>query len=561
MPDGQASACLVLADVRFPYSPPRIALAEPPDRLTWPHVEKDGLLCLHRPEQEVPREKPIEVLEWVFGKARKLIVENRRGNNMAAFRNEFTSYWSIAVGENGDTTEFVSLVVPEGPSRTVVLWRGLSGGVVAEDNTALTKWLKRVRGSDGDRPGIQSQRAALLWMPEPLTPAEYPQTGWDVRTLAGRLPDEATTVLKDLAVLQPDEVPVLLAMPAENGVACGLVRVEHPKRSHRLGRSGNPVSAGFRKDRVPKHVVYDRYFASGTKAHKAVVERADHTWVHGRDQDPNQQTLRRKRAAVVGCGSLGGPVAVRLAQVGVGSVLLVDPDQMRWPNVSRHTLGAQAVGKNKAEALAETIRSEYPHLGEISAHKGDLNCSAQALLHELALCDVILEATANWAASNLMNDLQSGLLQTVPVVYAWMEAEALAAHALTLRGSGGCLRCGFSQEGIACVAVTDWPEGPRTLTEPTCGATFTPYGAVELAWAHALVLEALVDTLLENEIIDNHRVWVGSRRRIESAGAAVSEDWRTLMGDPGVGNICTSRRWPAAEGCPVCAQRTRAGAG
>ena len=561
VPGCPVTECLVLLDRRFPYAPPRVALVEQPHPLIWPHVEKDGLLCLHRQEQEIPREKPVQVLEWVLRKARELIVENRRETSTAAFRNEFTSYWSIAAGSEGGATAFVSLVAPKGPSRIVVVWRSSSGGVVAEDSTTLSTWLERWRVPEfgGDRPEIRTRKAALLWLPEPLIPEQYPQTGRDVRSLAERLSGDAASLLRDLVVSQPDEIPVLLSMPGTSGVSLGLVRVEHPKRSRRLGRSGDPVTAGFRKGRVPKHVVYDRYFSSGAKANKSVVDRADHTWVHGRDQDPNQEALRSKRVAVVGCGSLGGPVAEHLARVGVGNLLLIDPDHVRWPNVSRHVLGAQAVSQNKADALAKRIRSEFPHLGEISVPGGELNCTATALIAELSQCDLVLEATANWTVSNFVNDLRTDSLNSVVVIYAWMEAAALATHALTIHDSSACLRCGFSEDGRAVLSVTEWPNGPRIAVEPGCGATFTPYGAVELTWGHALVLGVVVDALIGSRPVDNHSIWIGPRQRFESVGATVSEDWRRLVGDPGTGGIRVSRRWPHAEGCSICVRRERAG--
>src|SRR4051812_39736412 len=64
---------------------------------------------------------------------------------------------------------------------------------------------------------------------------------------------------------------------------------------------------------------------------------------------------------VLGCGSVGAPVAVALAQAGVGRINLVDHDALAWANVGRHPLGAPSLGRNKAEALAAKLRSDFPH--------------------------------------------------------------------------------------------------------------------------------------------------------------------------------------------------------
>ena len=88
---------------------------------------------------------------------------------------------------------------------------------------------------------------------------------------------------------------------------------------------------------------------------KATVERADHLWIHGRDQDLRQEHLRQARVAILGCGSVGGPLVRLLAQAGVGNFLLVDPGTMDWPNVGRHEMGADSVSRFKAPELARLI--------------------------------------------------------------------------------------------------------------------------------------------------------------------------------------------------------------
>src|SRR5262245_47672225 len=36
----------ILLTADSPFRPPLVALADPPPKLTWPHVEDDGVLCL-----------------------------------------------------------------------------------------------------------------------------------------------------------------------------------------------------------------------------------------------------------------------------------------------------------------------------------------------------------------------------------------------------------------------------------------------------------------------------------------------------------------------------------
>lgn len=57
----------------------------------------------------------------------------------------------------------------------------------------------------------------------------------------------------------------------------------------------------------------------------------------------------------MGCGSLGSPVAIALAQAGVGRLTLIDYDHLKWANIGRHPLGAASVDDEKAKAVAESL--------------------------------------------------------------------------------------------------------------------------------------------------------------------------------------------------------------
>jgi tRNA A37 threonylcarbamoyladenosine dehydratase len=84
-----------------------------------------------------------------------------------------------------------------------------------------------------------------------------------------------------------------------------------------------------------------------------------------------------------------------LAQAGVGTINLVDPEKLDG-QCGPSSLGATSVGDNKANELAIRIRSEFPHL-TVRAFD-DL---AQSLLvqdSDLLRADVVIAATGSWAA-------------------------------------------------------------------------------------------------------------------------------------------------------------------
>lgn len=554
--DGSRRELHLLGDSAFPYTAPRVAVVDGPGVLAWPHLERDGLFCILPSDAAVSIESPANVVRLLLGEACSLIETCIRGENLDDFRQEFLSYWVMAADQSA--AGFVSLVEPCGPGRRVLVWRGKGTRVVADEREELQRWLTRWGAKAGKGQNYKLHAGVLVWLPEPLLPIEYPASAADVRALAQERSPEAAAVLEDLAASSADEIDVLLGAPTVNGTCFGAMHVCPPRSGGGPRKKGNPLVAGFRPGHVPRTLLVSRYLAGVAKVTKTTVKRADHLWIHGRDQDPRQERLRQVRVAVLGCGSVGGPLARLLAQGGVGNLILVDCGRMDWPNVGRHELGASSVSRYKAEDLAGEIERAYPHLGEVSWRRDKVGPEVTELIEELRTCDLIVSTMGNWAAESFLNDLQLGTANFPPILYGWVEPNVAAAHAVFVRRGESCLRCGVDDKGRPHLTVTDWQEGRDNFQEPACGALFTPYGPAELCWAHALLAETVVEVLVGDRDAAAHRVWVGKGSRIEAIGGAWSKTWIAEMGDPGAGGMTVERAWPASALCPVCGGQVRA---
>ena len=87
--DGVRRCLHVVADSDFPYTPPRIALADGPGVLAWPHLEEHGLLCVLPSGTAVSSQSPAGVVAYVLREACRLIEESINGSNVEDFRWEF----------------------------------------------------------------------------------------------------------------------------------------------------------------------------------------------------------------------------------------------------------------------------------------------------------------------------------------------------------------------------------------------------------------------------------------------------------------------------------------
>lgn len=544
--DGVARRIDIMATAGFPTMPIRTALVDHPEFLTWPHVESDGVLCLLANIAECDPDNPADVAANLLHRSVRLIEELLEGSIIDRdFREEFLTYWAYKAHADGSC--LFSLLNPAPPSRTVSLWRGESIEVVGENAETLTEWVRRRFGGVA----IKIEDAAFLWLGEPWLPAAYPETASDLRARATDIGGDAVQVLKRVATGEPDHLVTILGAEGREGAGLIGVKVPNPKQLKTRPRPmAEPLSKGFRPGRTPKPLLVDRFLGANPII-RTSVQRADAPWVHGRGRDPRTTRLLAATVVLIGCGSVGAPVAGVLAQAGVGRIVLIDYDTLSWPNVGRHSLGASAVGLNKAQALAERLQANYPHLRIESRSCG---------LHELLLtdrdlleaADLIISATGSWAAENALNRWHVDQGRGRPILYAWTEAHACAGHGVTIAGEGGCLQCHIGRTGAPNFEVVDWPDGGNAAQEePACGAHYQPYGPVELSYVTAMVGELALDCLLDLPLKSFNRVLVTSPSRIAKLGGRLSEVWVSAhgMGDSGVRTI--DRPWPRTA-CRAC---------
>lgn len=548
--DGKTRRIDVVATASFPKIPIRTALVDHPEALTWPHVEGDGVLCLLPNMSEVDPDDPTAVAENLVIRSVGLIEELLQGDIVERdFKEEFLTYWAYKTHFDGG--RLFSLIRPVPPSRSVRVWKGEGITVVGESEEALLTWVTRRYGEGATG---KTTQGAFLWMETPPLPSQYPDTAADLYSLAAELGPDSVKALEDAARQIPEEIVTVVGAEGRGGAGLIAVRALNPKFAHsRPSPIAEPVTKGFRAGKAPPILISQRFFGR-TPVVRSSVQRADAAWIHGRGQDPRTERLLSTTVLVIGCGSVGAPVACSLAQAGVGHLVLVDLDELSWPNVGRHPLGAMAIGKNKATALAERLQMDYPHL-LIESRSYGMSALLQFDTELLAEADLIVSATGSWAAEHALNDWHIEQGRKKPVLYCWTEAHACAGHAVAIAAHGGCLQCHLGRTGTPDFKVVDWPEGlEENREEPACGAHFQPYGPVELSFVNAMASDMALDCLLDAPATSFHRIFAASQKRIGMLGGAYSADWRSEFGTKDADGRVVDRHW-SEHGCVACRRR------
>jgi molybdopterin-synthase adenylyltransferase len=114
-----------------------------------------------------------------------------------------------------------------------------------------------------------------------------------------------------------------------------------------------------------------------------------------------QQALLDARALVIGAGGLGSPVAMYLAAAGVGTIALADNDVVDLTNLQRQVLHAtESVGSPKVESGAASIARLNPEVKVVTLR---MRLEGEALEREVALADVVLDCSDNFATRHAVN--------------------------------------------------------------------------------------------------------------------------------------------------------------
>jgi hypothetical protein len=524
----------------FPFVPARIALVDRPDFLTRPHIEKDGVLCLLPAHGTVSVDDPYGAVAGLLKMAYELIDGFLQGDYNDEFRAEFLSYWSNSAKAQDRT--ILSLIDPVPPSRIIKVWEGRKRIVIADDSERLQAWLRNLN------PGLPSSElrlrdGVLVWLDEVPLPSDYPKTARDIYAIAVQadLSDavqaDLSDLLDELAREVPDRMFVALGAMTENGPAIVATVIKRPP----IIRGSDPLTRGFRPSRVPEPVFHARFFGA-EPVDKSSVDRVDAGWIHGRDHDPRLAKLQNATVAMLGCGSVGAPVAINLARAGVRKLILVDQGNLKGANIGRHPLGVRSIDSPKASELAQRLRIDLPHL-EVESHVA----KAQNLLMQsggpLENVDLIVSALGDWPSESMLDEWHAANGKPFPIVYGWTEPYAAAGHAVIVTPSAGRLTDGLNSAGQPHLVATQWAEDTRQY-EPACGAAFEPYGPVELGFVTSLISQAALDCLLGSTgTATTHRIWLARRNVLEAAGGQWSQAIRLIAPHAIEGGTILERRW------------------
>ena len=165
-----------------------------------------------------------------------------------------------------------------------------------------------------------------------------------------------------------------------------------------------------------------------------------------------QAKLLDSKVLLLGAGGLGSPTALYLAAAGVGTLGIVDDDEVDLSNLQRQVIHTtDGVGKPKVDSAAEAIARLNP---DVTVVKYPVRLDAGNIMEIIDGYDVIVDGVDNFPTRYLLNDATVRL--DIPVVSASIlgfdgQLSVFKPH------DGPCYRCLY-------------PVPPPAELAPSCGA-------------------------------------------------------------------------------------------
>jgi adenylyltransferase/sulfurtransferase len=206
-----------------------------------------------------------------------------------------------------------------------------------------------------------------------------------------------------------------------------------------------------------------------------------------------QRRLKAAHVLCIGAGGLGSPSALYLAAAGVGTIGIVDFDDVDLSNLQRQILhGTKDIGRSKLESARDRLRDANPNI-EVELH--ECRFSSENASELVARYDLVVDGSDNFPTRYLSNDVC--VFARRPNIYGSIfrfdgQSSVFAPHL-----GGPCYRCLF-------------PEPPAPGTIPNCaeagvlGVLPGIIGMVQAIEAIKLILgvgEPLIGRLLHFEAL------------------------------------------------------------
>lgn len=505
--ENQTVSLVVALPPAFPAVLPTVYL-QPNDALGFiPHVMASGMICFVEPEGLLlDRNAPTHIVLESLEKAIQVLTDGISGRNQTDFVDEFEAYWSRIP----EVVPVVSLINPSDEILQLKVARNRRENTIylaiseQEINSFYNRPNRRDQVTIENGLYIPLEKSSLIVPPDP--DGAFWTTDIIRHNIVSNISQENRNNLTKLLKGQGRRVKYILVKLPRFAGRENLFGIKFEQ----FGDKHPLLGAGQAKKVTPLS-----------------IERYDPAFLVTRGGGNN--VIRDKRILLVGCGSVGGSIAIELIKAGVSSIMLVDPDEVNPENTYRHVLGRNHWSLLKVVGLKKEIEAKFPYVNveavgfsiEYLLTNGKIN---------LRDFDLIILATGNPTLELSINEQIHQYRLGPMALYTWVEPFSIGGHSILTNNAstGGCLECLYTSpakdnyselENRASFAASGQTFG-RAISG--CGSLHTPYGSLDAVQTALVATRLAISALNGNEIGNPLVSWKGDSSKFSEEGFQLS---------------------------------------
>lgn len=487
---------------QFPTEIPEIAVEKVEPEIELPHIDADGKLCYQAEDGLLlDRLRPQAILGEALELSRGVLQKGITGNRSEAFLDEIIAYWKRIEPKRSQSICGAVTLDDEARKIDAVFTTKKELLAVADSQEALRKSI-----SGRSLKALSFRRAAYLPIQIDTSRPFTPKMLTELSTLRTLLFDDCTSREKKkrrkiLEKSTSKEAVVILGVrrPCGKRAAVGLWYRGHDQHPLLGGESiADPVLLR--------------------------INRRDRTYLVPRGGA--NAALCKKRVLLLGCGAVGGHVALALARTGIGRLTFLDKDEFEPANTFRHACGIAHDGQPKASSLAKEVQRLIPQV-DVESKTGEVLELLERDRKLLRDADLVISALG---APTIELNLNEHLWQLgrPPAVFTWMEPLGIGGHVLVTHPSKGsdrrpgCLQCIYPPSRVA-----EDPENTAafamegidyTQDELGCGSRHLPFADLQAQQVAILTTRAAVQVLRGDGLDPRLLSWKGDSSAFQAAG-------------------------------------------
>lgn len=485
----------------FPFSLPVIYLY-PVNSLGYiPHVSKMGIVCYTQGTgQYIEYELPHAIIEEALRRAIHTLKKGLIGSNKKDFLDGFAEYW----GQLPNTNFFNSVLNPGLSLKEIALTtashKGKTYRFIGESKDSIIEFSKQFYHESFD---------SALYIPlsniVDFRPPAFDKF-WSLDEVHQVINEHATEEIRE----ELQQLVKTKKVKEKKLIVFGLPRYA----------GGFSLFGIFFTGLKNKHPLLPNSKVGGL--HPISFRRLDKEYLFPRGGSSKQ--LDGKKVAVIGCGSVGGHIAIEMAKAGVLNLTLIDADILNYDNVLRHALGNDDVGSLKVEGLKRDLEKNVPFVKVRALGNSfeNLILTKQILLDQF---DMLIFATGEPTTNLFANNLLHQIDNPPKAIFTWLDPYGIGGHAFLQENSteNVCLKCLYQVEENELRNRVSFAEpGQNFLKDISgCGSLFTPFSSLDAIKTAEIAVRLCLESLA-NETGNQLRSWKGDSKSFLDAGYFLS---------------------------------------